>query len=730
MFRAPPEKRYYEATFETILPGGEAQFLLNVPPVPGRKQARVPAPDVPEDAGGWRRGTTMRLFVERLSGSGSWICRLWDEAANPWLNGQAPSTGDVVLGTVIAFSSPDSAIVRLDDTSIDAHILREGLPVQRMLLRDILHIGDRLKAVVKYRDIDALRIEIDCCEWLRIARSESRKQNTIDESESGKAPDDRVRVNIKTTPSPFEQARFLVVDDDTRLRRAIVDWLQVLGAQARYADSISVTEAAISEFQPSHILLDHDIKDFDKLLNLCAKSNVPTAIWSGNNEVPALRAKEAGLAFLAKPLNFTDLLRWCDQPGSYRPETRLHWADDDKELARWTGHRAIRDIRKDAEALLERLCSRHGLAGAVWIREAREQYFDFRVWTGRFHQRDLRNIEPDLTRSVGAHAIRNNNVVCNSLPSRDPLYPVVQTLGVKTPFYLAVPIVNEKIRPRVVIFFKDGAFDKSSIVRISDRMDHFSLLVLAIQQADHLDDVQTFATQGLLGSSGLHEIKNNVNLISAEVELAAAHLTNNKPLQAQDMVEKARAHLTHLDTIVHAPLTQISKFRREQFNPFRLAKDITDTMRRAKDGVHGKQSLSLVCKSPDAKLSVSLPPAAVEQPLINVIDNAIHHTDNASYGRIEVQVFVDNTLGRMDVCIDVTDNGKGMTAAERDTAFEPRQTSKGEKGCGLGLFVSRNLLQSIGGELELVDSIRWAGSLFRIRFPLTLTQMDDAEEKQ
>jgi len=67
--------------------------------------------------------------------------------------------------------------------------------------------------------------------------------------------------------------------------------------------------------------------------------------------------------------------------------------------------------------------------------------------------------------------------------------------------------------------------------------------------------------------------------------------------------------------------------------------------------------------------------------------------------------------------IDFSDTGFGMTAEARSRLFEPRHTGRGRSGFGLGLYVSRNLVESIGGTLECTDSLRWVGSNFRLRLP-------------
>lgn len=116
-------------------------------------------------------------------------------------------------------------------------------------------------------------------------------------------------------------------------------------------------------------------------------------------------------------------------------------------------------------------------------------------------------------------------------------------------------------------------------------------------------------------------------------------------------------------------------------------------------------------------MTVYLPPEVVEQPLANLLDNALHHM--GKWGEIVVSVYLvaDDLL--CPIRIEVRDQGEGMTVEQIDRLFTPRVTSKGVKGYGLGLYTSRQLLRAVGGEVEAVrgECYRWMGSLFRIRLP-------------
>ena len=67
--------------------------------------------------------------------------------------------------------------------------------------------------------------------------------------------------------------------------------------------------------------------------------------------------------------------------------------------------------------------------------------------------------------------------------------------------------------------------------------------------------------------------------------------------------------------------------------------------------------------------------------------------------------------------IVVTDNGVGIPAEKIEDVFKPFVSTKGSKGTGLGLAVSRKILREHGGDI-LVTSKPNRGSKFVLRLPM------------
>jgi len=104
----------------------------------------------------------------------------------------------------------------------------------------------------------------------------------------------------------------------------------------------------------------------------------------------------------------------------------------------------------------------------------------------------------------------------------------------------------------------------------------------------------------------------------------------------------------------------------------------------------------------------------VEQVIVNLLTNALRYGCGEP---VQVSVERDGDLVR----IDVRDHGKGIAPADLERIFEPyeRGARNGEpKGLGLGLYISRQLAISHGGELR-VTSTPGEGSTFSLVLPCT-----------
>jgi two-component system NtrC family sensor kinase len=98
--------------------------------------------------------------------------------------------------------------------------------------------------------------------------------------------------------------------------------------------------------------------------------------------------------------------------------------------------------------------------------------------------------------------------------------------------------------------------------------------------------------------------------------------------------------------------------------------------------------------------------------LLNLLTNAI---DAVEEGRGKVSLVTRVEDG--SILVSVEDNGIGVPAEVRDQIFEVFYSTKGNRGTGLGLAVTKKIVEEHGGSIT-VDSALGQGSRFTIRLPL------------
>jgi two-component system sensor kinase FixL len=103
----------------------------------------------------------------------------------------------------------------------------------------------------------------------------------------------------------------------------------------------------------------------------------------------------------------------------------------------------------------------------------------------------------------------------------------------------------------------------------------------------------------------------------------------------------------------------------------------------------------------------------IEQVILNLARNGLDAIAGQSGGALSIRT---ERIGNTEVGLAVADNGPGLALAESEKIFEPFYTTK-PSGLGLGLPISRSIVQAHGGRLW-VESAPGTGTTFRLALPV------------
>ncbi len=110
----------------------------------------------------------------------------------------------------------------------------------------------------------------------------------------------------------------------------------------------------------------------------------------------------------------------------------------------------------------------------------------------------------------------------------------------------------------------------------------------------------------------------------------------------------------------------------------------------------------------DSNFKIHADSDQIGQVLINLLKNAVEATENIENAKITIKAY----LNQQDKIIEVVDNGSGIKPEDADKIFVPFFTTK-PTGTGIGLSLSRQIIQMHGGRLEY-EALRPCGSRFYI----------------
>jgi len=220
-----------------------------------------------------------------------------------------------------------------------------------------------------------------------------------------------------------------------------------------------------------------------------------------------------------------------------------------------------------------------------------------------------------------------------------------------------------------------------------------------------------------------HELRTPLNAILGFGELLKLDRgLSTEQLENVTEIVSAGTHLLNLINEV-LDLTRIEAsgqaIQQELISPVEVTREVVTMMRNmvAKDGL----TMHFVFRELNSA-RFRTDPVKFKQILINLIGNAVKY--NRSNGSIDVNVY---PTGMGWVRFEVSDTGIGIADENINKVFEPFERLGQEyvvEGTGIGLTVTRSLVELLGGRIK-VNSVLGEGTTFSVEFPLASGQSDN-----
>ena len=228
-----------------------------------------------------------------------------------------------------------------------------------------------------------------------------------------------------------------------------------------------------------------------------------------------------------------------------------------------------------------------------------------------------------------------------------------------------------------------------------------------------------------------HEIRTPLNAIMAMARAASEMEVKD---EAKQLVEKGVLSVQ----LLNAQIDSILDFSRIESGdielearPFSVEK-VLSSVTGLLAGKAEEKNLSLrVETNADMPEEVIGDVVRFEQILFNITSNAIKFTEEGGVS-IHTNSNVDHTAGKVRLVVEVRDTGIGISEERQGDLFRPltpmdTSYSRKQKGLGMGLAVSKGLVQLMGGTIEY-QAAADRGSIFIMTFMFDLPQKETAEK--
>jgi PAS domain S-box-containing protein len=210
---------------------------------------------------------------------------------------------------------------------------------------------------------------------------------------------------------------------------------------------------------------------------------------------------------------------------------------------------------------------------------------------------------------------------------------------------------------------------------------------------------EKLAVAGRLAATIAHEIHNPLDSVSNLLYLMRNGATPEESRQFMDMAEQELARVTQISRAMLG-------LYRESKAPVEV--DLKEMLQEILLLMERRFYDQGVILSTDLPSGISVPafPAELRQVFSNLITNAAEAAGPGGKVRISVETqspSVDATGQKLPAgaTIKVIDNGEGIPDEVQPHLFQPFFTTKGERGTGLGLWVSRGIINKHGGTITL-----------------------------
>ena len=236
------------------------------------------------------------------------------------------------------------------------------------------------------------------------------------------------------------------------------------------------------------------------------------------------------------------------------------------------------------------------------------------------------------------------------------------------------------------------------------------------RQREGLHQKDKLAALGSLLAAVAHELNNPLSIVIGQTMMLRETLASTP--MAADLVQRS----AKIEIAAHRCARIVRSFldmARQRKHRSVLIPDIVKA---------ALELLSYNLRSSGVEVDIDLPkdlPALwidadqIHQVIVNLVINAYQSLEEKTQGQRRIRISAEQEARAKAISLKISDNGTGIPPSIRSRIFDPYFTTKPQgTGTGIGLAVSRGLIESHGGTLDLDPSPSLGGAGFVIVLPI------------
>ncbi len=210
-----------------------------------------------------------------------------------------------------------------------------------------------------------------------------------------------------------------------------------------------------------------------------------------------------------------------------------------------------------------------------------------------------------------------------------------------------------------------------------------------------------------------HEFRTPLTVILGLADSVKNNSHNNNPGKMNTIIKNGKKLLQLVDQML-----DLSKLESGRMSVNNINANIIPFLKyvfQLQEFYAEEKNISIHFSSESQAYDIQFDPEKLASIVSNLLSNAIKFTPDG--GQINMKVYRNDK----NICIEIEDNGIGIPTEKLETIFDrfyqvDDKTTRKESGTGIGLALTKELIQLLGGTIE-VSSIQGSGSVFKVNLP-------------